>query len=194
MFHFPPLSCRYVKLRQAPDAGFVLQQEREGGVFSIPLPSPYFPEPRARLAVSQRGGWLADILVPPMLGHRWRDTASCCFAKGEEGFRTAWQAGLSTEGPALSVPCPLCVSGLGTCSVSLRLSLVIWKHLQGNVAFTFLSYFFPCGTGNKQHQLFHYYLGRGYDFIVCLFMKTKNKKLYILHIYIIYMKHTLTLT
>nr|KAF6337169.1 natriuretic peptide C [Myotis myotis] len=81
----------------------------------------------------------------------------------------AWDVSAATPG-----------GGLGTCSVSLRLPLAIWKQLRGSVALTF--FFLPCGTGNRQHQLFDYYWGRGYDFIVCLFMKMKNKKLYILHI------------
>ena len=49
----------------------------------------------------------------------------------------------SARGPALSVPRPLCVSGLRTRSALLRPSLVIWKQLQGNAAFTFLSFLPP---------------------------------------------------
>lgn len=123
-------------------------------------------------------------------GHRWRDTGPCCFRKGEEGSGSSWQAGLSAKVSELSVPCPLCVSGLGTCSVLLRSSLVIWKHLQGNVAFTFLSFFSPWYWEYTTPAVLLLSGGGGYDVIVCLFvcLKMKNKKLYI--IYIIYVKHT----
>lgn len=80
---------------------------------------------------------------------------------------------------------------------ALRSSLVTrLQHLETpptQCGFYISFYFFPPGTGNTQHQLFYYYLGRGGDdFIVWgFFLKMKNKKLYIIYIYILYMKHTL---
>lgn len=78
----------------------------------------------------------------------------------EEGSRCALQAGLAQ----LSSPGPLCFRTgdlLRFAEVTLgHQPPRIWKHLQRNVAFTFLFFFFP-GTGDTQHQLFYDYLGRG---------------------------------
>lgn len=87
----------------------------------------------------------------------------CFMLLWERGCPVGWA--FSAKGPELSVPCPLCVAGSGTCSVLLRSFLVISLTASGSTSnamwlLHFFFFFFP-GTGNTQHQLFYYYLGRG---------------------------------
>lgn len=95
------------------------------------------------------------------VGQWWRDYASCYSWSGKKVLDVPCrQAGLSQ----LSSPGPLCFR-IGDLLRFAEVTLGhqpprIWKHLQRNVAFTFLFFFFP-GTGNTQHQLFYDYLGRG---------------------------------
>ncbi|KAF6361909.1 natriuretic peptide C [Rhinolophus ferrumequinum] len=89
----------------------------------------------------------------------------------ESAPRAAWDVSAATPG-----------GGLGTCSVLLRSPWVIWKHLQGNVAFTFLSFPPPPRYWEYTTPAVLLLFREGGMILLFVFLKMKNKKLYIIYI------------